>query len=190
MSRKLFVGGLAWKTTDEDLKRAFEKFGEIIGAAVICDRETGRSRGFGFVTYAEESQAEAALQAMQGAMLDGRALRLDAANEGPQRPRDPRPPIVATRRPPSAPYGGGGDRDSGFRPPMSSAPPPPSLPPVMVPAEAAPWDGEDGRGRDDRRRKEQEKREKRQRSRGGEAEESRSSRRRYMDGDQDEWWDD
>ena len=53
MSNKLFVGGLAWATTDASLKAAFEPFGEVVDAKVILDRETGRSRGFGFVTFSD-----------------------------------------------------------------------------------------------------------------------------------------
>jgi RNA recognition motif-containing protein len=59
MSKKLFVGGLAWATSSEGLRAAFEKFGEITDAIVLTDRETGRSRGFGFVTFKEDSAADA-----------------------------------------------------------------------------------------------------------------------------------
>ena len=72
MSRKLFVGGLAWATTDDGLRAAFEPFGALVEAKVICDRQTGRSRGFGFVTYEDEASAEAARAQLNGATLDGR----------------------------------------------------------------------------------------------------------------------
>jgi len=75
------VGGLAWATTDETLRNAFDRFGEIVEAVVITDRDTGRSRGFGFVTFAEGSAAEAAMSAMDGAELDGRNLKVNEAEE-------------------------------------------------------------------------------------------------------------
>jgi cold-inducible RNA-binding protein len=80
MGSKLFVGGLAWTTDSEALRAAFQAHGEVVEAKVITDRETGRSRGFGFVTYATEAEAKKAL-AMNGAELDGRTLRVDLANE-------------------------------------------------------------------------------------------------------------
>ena len=81
MSRKLFVGWLAWETTDKGLKAAFAQYGTVQDAKVVIDRETGRSRGFGFVTYEAEGDAETALHAMDGVSLDGRTLRVDTANE-------------------------------------------------------------------------------------------------------------
>lgn len=85
MSKKLFVGGLAWATTDARLNEAFESFGSIIEAKVITDRETGRSRGFGFVTFTEESMAEAAMEAMNGQELDGRTIRVNVADDSPRK---------------------------------------------------------------------------------------------------------
>lgn len=79
MSRKLFVGGLAWVTTDAGLYDAFSPFGTIVEAKVICDRETGRSRGFGFVTYEREEDALRAESELQGSRLDGRRIRIDAS---------------------------------------------------------------------------------------------------------------
>ena len=81
MSRKLFVGGLAWKTSDEMLRGAFDKFGEIVEAKVIMDRETGRSRGFGFVTFADDAAANQAIAEMNGKQLDGRAIQVNQAEE-------------------------------------------------------------------------------------------------------------
>jgi hypothetical protein len=78
---KLFVGGLAWATDDPSLRAAFEPFGKVVDAVVIKDRETGRSRGFGFVTFADDASGNNALQAMNGAILDGRSIRCDAAVE-------------------------------------------------------------------------------------------------------------
>lgn len=85
MSNKLFVGGLSWGTTDEGLRRAFEEYGEVTDAKVILDRDTGRSRGFGFVTYADASDAASAISAMDGSTLDGRNIRVNQANDRPER---------------------------------------------------------------------------------------------------------
>ena len=81
MSKKVFVGGLAWATSDASLKQAFEKHGVVSDAKVILDRETGRSRGFGFVTYDKQESATAAINAMNGVDLDGRPIRVNAAEE-------------------------------------------------------------------------------------------------------------
>lgn len=81
MSSKLFCGGLAWATTDDSLRAAFEPFGEVTEAKVILDRETGRSRGFGFVTYTEPAMAQTAKDSMDGANVDGRTIRVDIAQE-------------------------------------------------------------------------------------------------------------
>lgn len=80
-SSKLFVGGLAWGTTDANIKEAFSAFGEVVEVKIICDRDTGRSRGFGFVSFTNEQEAEAALQAMDGRDLAGRTIRVDYATE-------------------------------------------------------------------------------------------------------------
>ena len=76
MAKKLFVGGLAWATTDDGLRQAFDRFGEVSEAKVIMDRETGRSRGFGFVSFANDDHCQAAMREMDGAQLDGREQRL------------------------------------------------------------------------------------------------------------------
>lgn len=81
MSKKLFVGGLSWGTSDESLRGAFEQFGDVTEAKVITDRETGRSRGFGFVTFKEDGAAETAIEEMNGTELDGRAVRVNVAEE-------------------------------------------------------------------------------------------------------------
>ncbi len=81
MSKRLFVGGLAWATDDTSLRQAFEAHGEVTDVRVITDRESGRSRGFGFVTFATEEAAMAAKDAMDGAELDGRSIRIDEARE-------------------------------------------------------------------------------------------------------------
>jgi cold-inducible RNA-binding protein len=78
-SNKIFVGGLAWATDDHGLKAAFESFGAVTEAKVITDRMTGRSRGFGFVTFETADAASEALS-FDGQMLDGRTVRVDKAN--------------------------------------------------------------------------------------------------------------
>ncbi len=79
--KKLFVGGLAWATRDEGLREAFEQFGAVSDAKVITDRETGRSRGFGFVSFDDPAAADAAIAQMDGATLDGRSIRVNEARE-------------------------------------------------------------------------------------------------------------
>ncbi|MBD3369599.1 RNA-binding protein [Candidatus Fermentibacteria bacterium] len=86
MNNKLFVGGLAWATTDESLKEAFSEYGEVTDAKVILDRNTGRSRGFGFVTFAEAESAETAKNAMDNQDIDGRTVRVDYAHDKRRRP--------------------------------------------------------------------------------------------------------
>lgn len=100
MSKKLFAGGLSWTTNDDSLRRAFEVFGEVLEAKVIVDRETGRSRGFGFVTFAQVEDADRAMAEMDGTELDGRKIRVNAAE---------------TRKPSGGGSGGGwsGRRDRG-----------------------------------------------------------------------------
>ncbi|KAJ3116161.1 hypothetical protein HDU96_010270 [Phlyctochytrium bullatum] len=85
MSTRVFVGGLAWETTDGSLKAAFEGCGEVTQAMVVMDRETGRSRGFGFVTFSEADHAARAVEEMNQTELDGRNVRVDIANEKPDR---------------------------------------------------------------------------------------------------------
>lgn len=81
MSNKIFVGGLSWGTDDAGLREAFSAFGDVTDAVVIKDRDTGRSRGFGFVTFASQEEATSARDAMNGADLDGRTLNVDLARE-------------------------------------------------------------------------------------------------------------
>ena len=81
MAKKLFVGGLSWDTTDEGLKQAFASYGEITEAKVITDRDTGRSRGFGFVTFAQDDDAKTAISKMDGTSLDGKTIKVNEAQE-------------------------------------------------------------------------------------------------------------
>lgn len=81
MSNKLFVGGLSWDTNDASLNQAFSRFGDVTDAKVVLDRETGRSRGFGFVTLVDSEHAQDALREMDGATLDGRQIRVNEAQD-------------------------------------------------------------------------------------------------------------
>ncbi len=85
MSSKLFVGGLSWNTTDQSLAEAFSEFGEVTEAKVILDRDTGRSRGFGFVTFDAPADAEKAIEEMDGSEIDGRSVRVNIAEDKPRR---------------------------------------------------------------------------------------------------------
>src|SRR5512143_2126199 len=102
MSRKLFVGNLPYSVTSERLSEAFSQFGTVSSSKVIVDRETGRSRGFAFLEMETDDQGAAAMQAMNGSLLDGRSIAVREAVErqpggGGGGGRGPRPP-----------YGGGG----------------------------------------------------------------------------------
>jgi cold-inducible RNA-binding protein len=77
---KLFVGGLSWGTSSDDLRQAFAKFGVVLEAVIVNDRSTGRSRGFGFVTFEKAPDAMEAVKAMNGAELDGRILKVNQAD--------------------------------------------------------------------------------------------------------------
>ncbi|XP_030258629.1 cold inducible RNA binding protein a isoform X4 [Sparus aurata] len=79
---KLFIGGLSFETNEESLAAAFGKYGTIEKVDVIRDKETGRSRGFGFVKYDNAEDAKDAMNAMNGKSLDGRAIRVDEAGKG------------------------------------------------------------------------------------------------------------
>ena len=83
--KKIFVGNLPWKTTDSDLKDMFSQNGEVSKAEIVMDRETGRSRGFGFVEMTNDAEADAAIQAWNGKDMEGRALTVNEA-----RPREER----------------------------------------------------------------------------------------------------
>ncbi len=78
---KLFIGGLSLETTTADLRAAFAKFGELVDAVVISERATGKSRGFGFVSYAASTAADTAIKEMNGVELDGRAMKVNRAEE-------------------------------------------------------------------------------------------------------------
>ncbi len=88
MASKLYVGNLPFNTADSDLEEAFGVHGVIASANVITDRETGRSRGFGFVEFENESDAQNAQAALDGQDFGGRALRVNEAQERQQRPQN------------------------------------------------------------------------------------------------------
>jgi RNA recognition motif-containing protein len=81
MAKKLFVGGLAWETSEQALREAFSEFGEVTEAKIITDRDTGRSRGFGFVTFDDGEDANRAIEKMNGTDLGGRTLTVNEAQE-------------------------------------------------------------------------------------------------------------
>ncbi|XP_041012104.1 glycine-rich RNA-binding protein-like [Juglans microcarpa x Juglans regia] len=76
---RCFVGGLAWATDDQSLERAFSSYGDIVESKIINDRETGRSRGFGFVTFSNEKSMRDAIEGMNGQNLDGRNITVNEA---------------------------------------------------------------------------------------------------------------
>lgn len=85
MNNRLFVGGIAWATTKEGLMEHFGGAGAVEDAAIVTDRETGRSRGFGFVTMSSEEEAQKAIEMFDGQELDGRPIKVNIA-----RPREER----------------------------------------------------------------------------------------------------
>ena len=88
MGKKLYVGNLSFDTTDQELEQAFSAHGEVASALVVKDKYTDKSRGFGFVEFAQEADAKTAKEAMNGKELSGRALKVDEANPPRERSRD------------------------------------------------------------------------------------------------------
>ncbi len=103
MGNKLYVGNLAYSVRDDDLHEAFSAFGNVNSAKVMMDRETGRSKGFGFVEMASDAEAQSAINGLNGQAISGRAIVVNEA-----RPREERP--AGGFR---SPYGGGGRREGG-----------------------------------------------------------------------------
>jgi cold-inducible RNA-binding protein len=87
MSKKLYVGNLTYDVTDDQLRGMFDSFGSVQSAQVIMDRDTGRSKGFGFVEMANDKEAAAAIAGLNGQMSDGRALTVNEAKPKEDRPR-------------------------------------------------------------------------------------------------------
>ena len=98
MGNKLYVGNLSYNVRDDDLQQTFAQFGTVNSAKVMMDRETGRSKGFGFVEMGSDAEAQSAINGMNGQQMDGRALVVNEA-----RPREERP----------GGFGGGGGRSGG-----------------------------------------------------------------------------
>jgi RNA recognition motif-containing protein len=90
--KKIFVGNLSWKTTEEQLKAHFEVFGQVVSAKIVTDKTTGRSKGFGFVEMADEESATNAIRELNGKPLLDRALRLSLAQERDRTERREREP--------------------------------------------------------------------------------------------------
>ena len=78
---RLFVGGLSWDTTAKELREVFAEVGEVVDAVIVTDRDTGDSRGFGFVTMGDRKTASKAMRELGGAEVDGRPIRIDMASE-------------------------------------------------------------------------------------------------------------
>ncbi len=114
MGNKLYVGNLPYQVRDNDLEQAFGAFGQVNSAKVMMERDTGRSKGFGFVEMGSDAEAQAAIQGMNGQSLGGRSLVVNEA-----RPMEARPPRTGG-------FGGGrreggfGGGDSGFRSPYGN----------------------------------------------------------------------
>ncbi len=96
-NNRLFIGNLSWDSDEDTLRDAFSQYGEVVDAKVITHRDTGKSRGFGFVTLATSQAAMSAIEALDGAKMDGRNIKVSIAEE--RRPR------------PGGGGGGGGGRD-------------------------------------------------------------------------------
>ena len=101
MAQKLFVGGLPYRTTGDELRDAFAQAGEVVSASIVTDRETNRSKGFGFVEMSSDDEAKAAIDQLNGKELSGRPLSVSEAR--PQEPRGDRKPFGSGN-------GGGGRR--------------------------------------------------------------------------------
>jgi RNA recognition motif-containing protein len=101
MGNKLYVGNLPYTVRDEDLQQSFSEYGSVNSAKVMMERDTGRSKGFGFVEMSSDAEAQAAISGMNGQSLGGRSVTVNEA-----RPMEARPPR-------SGGYGGGGDRSGG-----------------------------------------------------------------------------
>ena len=132
MGNKLYVGNLPYSVRDDDLQQAFGQFGTVTSAKVMMERDTGRSKGFGFVEMGSDAEAQAAINGMNGQPLSGRSLVVNEA-----RPMEPRPPrsggygggsgggggYGGGRREGGGGYGGGGGEgggDGGFRSPYGN----------------------------------------------------------------------
>jgi cold-inducible RNA-binding protein len=117
MGNKLYVGNLPYTVRDEDLQQSFSEYGSVTSAKVMMERDTGRSKGFGFVEMGSDAEAQAAVEGMNGQSLGGRSLVVNEA-----RPMEARPPRTGGFGGPrggggGGGFGGGGGGDGGFRSP-------------------------------------------------------------------------
>ncbi|WP_291013860.1 RNA-binding protein [Hydrogenophaga sp.] len=117
MGNKLYVGNLPYTVRDEDLQQSFSEYGSVSSAKVMMERDTGRSKGFGFVEMGSDAEAQAAIEGMNGQSLGGRSLVVNEA-----RPMEARPPRTGGGgfggpRGGGGGFGGGGGGDGGFRSP-------------------------------------------------------------------------
>jgi len=117
MGNKLYVGNLPYTVRDEDLQQAFSAYGSVNSAKVMMERETGRSKGFGFVEMGSDAEAQSAIEGMNGQSLGGRSLVVNKA-----RPMEARPPRTGGGgfgggRSGGGGFGGGGGGEGGFRSP-------------------------------------------------------------------------
>ena len=125
MGKKLYVGNLPYSVRDGDLEQAFGQFGAVTSAKVMMERDTGRSKGFGFVEMGTDEEAVAAVNGMNGQPLGGRSIVVNEA-----RPMEDRPPRTGgfggggggRREGGGGGYGGGAGGESGFRSPYGSGP--------------------------------------------------------------------
>lgn len=155
MNTRLFVGGLPWAAGDQELSEAFASYGTVTDAKVILDRETGKSRGFGFVTFETEAQAKAALEGMNGGEVGGRRVTVkEAQDRGPRRgPGGPGPGGPPRRTGPPRDGDGGGPPRRG--PPPGGGPPrgPGGPPPGRGGFEVRDRPPDDDRGRKSRKKR-------------------------------------
>lgn len=84
MAKKIYVGNVNFATTESSLNNLFSQYGEVVSANIVMDRVTGRSKGFGFVEMAEDSAAQAAIEALDGKEFEGRQLRVNEAQDKPK----------------------------------------------------------------------------------------------------------
>jgi len=110
MGKRLYIGNLSYNTTQDGLRAEFAKYGKVVDAKLITDRETGRSRGFGFIEYDTEQEAQAVVASMNGASFEGRSLTVNIAED--------RPPRGGGGGRSFGGGGGGGNRNYGGPPPQ------------------------------------------------------------------------
>ncbi|KAL5777227.1 hypothetical protein ACOSP7_010153 [Xanthoceras sorbifolium] len=123
---KVFVGGLAWETPTEEMRKYFQQFGDILEAVIITDKNTGKSKGYGFVTFRAPESARRACE-NPNPMIDGRKANCNIASLGRPRPSPPR-----GRNQGGNPYQGGAPSYGGVAAPLHPPPPPPPPPPPVI----------------------------------------------------------